>query len=119
MSVNNSVLICSAVSEVGAPPPLGNEGAVGLTDGLLDVVAIGEAVVAAALVLTADEAADEAADVPAADAAMLPELLQAAIARTAAVSTAMETPLFAERMVISPRRNAPRLDSLKRRAAKT
>jgi len=64
-------------------------------------------VVAATLVL----AADEAADVPAADGAILPELPHAAIARTAAVSTAMETPLFAERMMISPQRDAPRLNT--------
>ena len=98
MSGNSTVLICPAVSEVPAPPPPVTEDAVGLADGLLDVVTIGEAVVAATLAL-----ADEAADVPAADGAMLPELLQAAIARTTAVSTAMETPLFAERMMISPR----------------
>jgi hypothetical protein len=94
LSVNSSVLICSAVSEVPAPPPPGEEDAVGLVDGLLDVVTNGELVVAAALVL----AVDEATDVPAADGAMLPELLQAAIARTPAVRTAMETPLFAARM---------------------
>jgi hypothetical protein len=108
LSVNNSALICSVVSEVPVPPPapLGDEDAVGLADGLLDVVTIGEAVAAATLVL-------------AADGAMLPELLQAAIARAAAVSTAMEMPLFAESMMISPRRDAPRLDFLKRSATKT
>ncbi|GAA1964181.1 hypothetical protein GCM10009838_21800 [Catenulispora subtropica] len=103
MSVSSSFLILSVVR---AEPPAPLDVATRLADGLLDTGAVDEAVVAApALALD-----DEVADAPTPAGKIFPDPLQAVAVRTAAASTAMETPLFAERMMISPstRHTAPR-----------
>jgi hypothetical protein len=97
LSVSRRFLIWSVVS-AAAESVLG--GVVGVTWDVLAVagVGVGEADVAAALGL----AADEAADVAAAGDEVVPEVLQPVAVSTAAVSVTMATLLDAERMMVTP-----------------